>query len=338
MRDADSFRRRGQRQAVTVDAAWVLTDGKAGTRSGALGLAEAVGLPVIEKRIHSALPWRWLPPYLWPKGVIGIGAGGDPLAPPWPRLIISAGERSVGPALEIKRRAAGAALSVHIQHPRVDPARFDLVIVSAHDRLAGPNIRVTTGALHRVTRELLADAVARFGPRFAHLPRPLVAVLVGGANRVYRFDEKTATRLADDLARLARDSGCGLLVTTSRRTGAANETLLRDKLRDLPVSFWDGNGENPYFAYLGLADALVVTGDSVNMVSEACYTGKPVLVFRLPGGEGSKFERFHEALVALGATRPFAGRLESWPCVPLDERTALAEEIRQRLAKSGVRA
>jgi len=320
---------------VSDNVAWVLTDGKAGSRNGALGLAEAVGLPVIEKHVHSAPPWRWLPPLLWPKGVLGVGAGGDPLEPPWPRLIVSAGERSVGPALEVKRRAGDDAFLVHIQHPRVNPARFDMVVVSSHDRLTGPNVRVTVGALHRVTDAFLAEAAARFGPAFAHLPRPLVAVLIGGANRAYRFDRETAARLADDLVALARDSGCGLLITASRRTGAENEALLRERLRDLPVAFWDGEGENPYFAYLGLADTLVVTSDSVNMVSEACYTGKPVHVFRLPGGEGSKFERFHRALAERGATRPFTGRLESWPCAPLDERTALAEEIRRRLPNTG---
>lgn len=320
---------------LTGQVAWVLTDGKAGTRNGALGLAEAVGLPVVDKHVHSALPWRWLPPLLWPRGVLGVGAGGDALEAPWPRLLISAGERTVGPALEIKRRAGGATFSVHIQHPRVDPAFFDLVVVSAHDRLAGANVRVTIGALHRVTQRLLDDAAARFAPAFAHLPRPLVAVLIGGANRVYRFDRRTAEQLADGLASLAQASGCGLLVTTSRRTGAGNEALLRQRLHDLPVEFWDGEGENPYFAYLGLADALVVTGDSVNMVSEACYTGKPVHVFHLPGGAGTKFERFHEALAASGATRSFSGRLESWPCSPLDERSPLADEVRRRLEEAG---
>lgn len=219
---------------MSSNSCWVLTDGKAGTRSGALGLAEAVGLPVIDKHVSSALPWRWLPPYLWPRGVLGVGASADPLDPPWPRLIISAGERAVGPALEIKRRASKAVYSVHLQHPRVDPARFDLVVVSSHDGLHGPNVRVITGALHRVTADLLAEAATRFARSLEHLPRPRVAVLIGGANRVYRFDERTALRLADDLAALARDRGCSLMVTASRRTGAANEALLREKLDGLP--------------------------------------------------------------------------------------------------------
>lgn len=319
---------------MSEDVTWVLTDGKAGTHAGAIGLAQAVGLPIVDKHTHSSLPWRWLPPFLWPPGVLGVGKG-DPLAPPWPRLLVSAGERSVGPALAIKRQSGGATFCVHIQHPRIDPAKFDLVVVSAHDRLAGDNVRVTVGTLHKVTREGLDEAARKFIGTFADLPRPLVGVLIGGANRVYRFDRAAAEQLADGLAAMARETGCGLLITVSRRTSAENEAILRERLRGLPAYFWDGTGENPYFGFLALADRLVVTSDSVNMASEACFTGKPVHVFHLPGGEGTKFARFHDALATSGATRPFKGRLESWPCEPLDERTALAEEIRSRLHNTG---
>lgn len=316
---------------MVADLSWVLTDGKAGTRNGALGLAEAVGLPVIDKHVHSRLPWRWLPPQLWLPGVLGVGAGGDELAPPWPRLLVSAGERSVGPALAIRRLSHGETFCVHIQHPRVNPLKFDLVTASAHDRLTGPNVRTTLGALHHVTREKLEAASRKFESRYAHLPRPLVAVLIGGANRVYSFGRDTAERLADCLAQVCAETGCGMVITASRRTGAENRTLLRERLRGLPADFWDGEGENPYLAYLALADAIVVTGDSVNMVSEACYTGKPVHVFHLPGGGRTKFDRFHQSLQQAGITRPFEGRLESWHYEALDERTALAAEIRSKL-------
>lgn len=316
---------------MTEGETWVLTDGKAGTRNGALGLAEAVGLPVIDKHVRSRLPWRWLPPIAWPPGVLADGPGGDPLAPPWPRLLISAGERSVGPALEIRRRSKGATLCVHIQHPRLDPRRFDLVVVSAHDRLEAPNVRSTLGALHRVTAGRLAEAAAGWKSPGAGLPHPRVAVLIGGANRTYRFGLDEAVRLADGLRRMAETTGGSLLVTASRRTGAANEAILRVRLRDLPMFFWDGTGDNPYFAFLALADAFVVTSDSVNMVSEACFTGKPVYVFELPGGGRSKFGRFHRALADAGLTRPFRGVLEDWRYPVLDERSAIAVEIRERL-------
>ncbi|MEM9741070.1 MAG: mitochondrial fission ELM1 family protein [Pseudomonadota bacterium] len=299
--------------------------------SGALGLAEAVGLPITNKHVSSRRPWRWLPPALWPTSVLGVGPEGDALEPPWPSLLISAGERAVGPALAIRRRSAGETFCVHIQHPRVNPKRFDLVTASAHDQLTGPNVRTTLGALHRVTHAAIEAGAAQLWDAVAHLPRPRIGVLVGGANRSYRFDPETAARFATRLVDAATETGGSLLISASRRTGAASEALLRTRLAAVPSTFWDGTGNNPYLGYLGLADAFVVTSDSVNMTTEACLTGKPVHVFKLPGKRRTKFETFHEQLVAEGYTRPFEGRIESWHYEGLDERTALAHEIIGRL-------
>jgi hypothetical protein len=74
---------------------------------------------------------------------------------------------------------------------------------------------------------------------------------------------------------------------------------------------WDGTGDNPYFAFLALSDAIVATEDSINMVTEAAGTGKPVYVQRLKGNS-RRLARFHELMQERGATRPFEGKLESW--------------------------
>jgi len=178
----------------------------------------------------------------------------------------------------------------------------------------------------------LAAAAAEFGPSLAHLPRPLIAVLLGGPNRVYRWTDAVLDRLADDLARLCREDGCGLAVSASRRTGAQAFARLRARLAGLPAVFWsEGDGPNPYFGWLALADAIVATADSVNMVSEACSTGKPVFVAPLAGGS-EKFRRFHQRLGEAGMVRPFAGRLERWTYAPLDETRRVADEIARRLA------
>jgi hypothetical protein len=94
---------------------------------------------------------------------------------------------------------------------------------------------------------------------------------------------------------------------------------------------WDGSGDNPYFAMLGLADAIIVTADSVNMVSEAAATGKPVHVVPLDGGS-AKFTRFHRAMAEAGITRPFRGAIESWSYRPPDEAGRAGALIRDRLA------
>lgn len=321
-------------QDIAPGTAWVITDGKAGMVNQALGLAEAVGLRIVEKTMRPGVPWRWLPPAFWPPGVSGTGLAGDPLAPPFPALVISCGRQAIGPALWVKKQSAGATFAVHVQHPRVNPNRFDLVVVPRHDRLSGPNVIAIRGSLHRVTRAKLDAAAARLAPGVAHLPRPFVAVLIGGSNSVYRLTDRVVARLADDLSALCGAHGAGLLVTPSRRTGDRAERLLRDRLEERPAVIWDGRGENPYLGYLGLADAIVVTCDSVNMVSEACSTGKPVYVVDLEGKARSKFSDFHDSLVGLGITRPFRGGLDFWTYTPLDETARAAAEVRRRMGSA----
>jgi hypothetical protein len=188
--------------------------------------------------------------------------------------------------------------------------------------------------LRAVTRQWL-DAVhgqleaQRLAPALAHVPQPRAAVLLGGSNRHYRFTPELANELGARLAALARD-GIGLLITPSRRTDPQVLAILRAALAGTSAVIWDGAGDNPYFAYLGLADYLLVTGDSVNMVSEACATGKPVYVIELHGGS-AKFQRFHAALRQAGMTRPFAGTLEQWHYAPLDDVGAVAAEICRRM-------
>ncbi|HET8727389.1 MAG TPA: ELM1/GtrOC1 family putative glycosyltransferase, partial [Alphaproteobacteria bacterium] len=137
--------------------------------------------------------------------------------------------------------------------------------------------------------------------------------------------------VAEVLSNLARERGLGLMVTPSRRTGADNEAILRARLDGLPAEIWDGTGENPYFAYLGLADAIIVTADSVNMVCEAASTGKPVYVIELEG-ESAKFDAFHESMRRAGITRPFDGRLDDWSYQPLCETERAAAEVWRRMA------
>lgn len=314
---------------------WVLTDGRASMENQCLGLAEALEVAAEPRRVHPRAPWKFLPPGLWPVPFRALGADSDPLDPPWPDLLIAAGRRTVALSVAVRRASGGRTFTVQIERPEVPSERFDLVVPPRHDRLSGPNVVPTVGAIHRITPERLAEAAAHFGPRFAHLPRPLVAVLVGGTNRRYRMTPKVMDGLCDGLARLA-GQGCGIVVTASRRTGPQAEAVLRTRLAALPgAELWDGTGENPYRGYLALADHIVVTCDSVAMASEAAATGKPVHVVRLEG-DGGKFERFHAHLRELGITRPFTGELAEWHYEPLDDAATVAAVVRRALISRGV--
>jgi mitochondrial fission protein ELM1 len=309
---------------------WAVHDGRVGIRNQVIGLTEAVGLPFVEKCFVPRFPWKLMPPALWRDPARVAAPNSDALAPPWPDLLISAGRICAAAALAVKRASGGRTFLAQIQDPHLGRAKFDLLVVPAHDPARGGKVVVTRGAVHHVTPERLAEAGRRFAPLVAHLPRPRIAVLIGGSNRVYHLDDAQIATIAAQLAALARD-GAGLLVTPSRRTGAAGERLLRDALTGTPSFLWDGSGDNPYFAFLALADSIIVTADSVSMVTEAASTGKPVQVIELAGGS-RKFREFHRLMQDSGATRPFAGKLETWRYEAINDTALAAAEIHRRMA------
>lgn len=312
---------------------WIVTPPARGMKNQAVALAEALGLPYRDLTVAPRRPWTWLPSGWWPLPLLALPDGREAFAPPWPRLLISCGRRSVPYALHIRRRSAGSTYAVHIQNPQTALSSFDLVVAPRHDDLHGDNLLLTDGSLHRVTPTLLRQETARFADRLGRLPRPLVAVLIGGRNRYYDFSTTEAAMLGEALAAFARRHGAGLAVTASRRSGAEAIDRLRRALADTAHEFWDFSGDNPYHGYLGSADAVVVTSDSVNMVSEATATGKPVYVYHLPGS-GSRFEAFHALMQESGRTRSFDGSLDSWSYEPPDDTGRAAAAIEAALARA----
>jgi uncharacterized protein len=95
---------------------------------------------------------------------------------------------------------------------------------------------------------------------------------------------------------------------------------------------YDGHGDNPYPAFLAHADRFIVTADSVNMISEAAATGKPILIFR-PEGNSKKFDRFHANMMLYGATKTLKHEtlFEDYDYDPLDAARLIADEIEKRL-------
>jgi len=310
---------------MSVPRSWIISEAYAGLQAQALGLAEAAGLDPELRVLRPRAPWRWVAAKLWPAPLVAVAP--EALRPPLPKLVIGAGGVAAAVGAALRRRGARV---VQVQHPRMDIRKFDLVVVAGHDRLSGPNVLVTRTALHRVTPARLAAAAQAWAPRLAHLPRPLVAALVGGSNGRWRLDLRVGAELAASLAEMMRADRVGLALTPSRRTDPQVARGLRERLAPLGAWIWDGTGENPYFGLLALADAIVVTTDSMSMISEAVATRAPVMLAPLPG-RSRRQGAFVDSLMAAGRVRRFAGRLDFWPVEPIDDTAAAAAEMRRRL-------
>ncbi len=304
--------------------AWVLTNGMAGFETQTLGVAEAMGLSPEVKHVSPQAPWRWFAPW-------GPAAIDPHIAPPWPDLLIASGRQTIPYSRMIRRRSRGQTFVAILQDPRIAPAQFDFIWAPKHDRLSGSNVFSTLLSPHRVTPERLTRHADRVLMQIKQLPHPRIAVLLGGTNSIYRFDTRTATIVGRLLAEFIDRSHAGLMITPSRRTGAQQVQIIRDCLGTRPVVMWDGTGDNPYFGYLGNADAVIVTCDSVNMIGEAAATGKPVHVIEFDGGS-ARSRRFLNGVYAEDLARPFVGRLENWPCAPVNATPEIASAIARAMS------
>jgi len=321
--------------AGTSITAWALTTGEAGMRTQARGLAKALTPNLVEKVVSVKWPWSWLP-----SGATAVLAGvdsaaGDTLAPPWPDLIVTCGRRSAILGVAVKKRAGGKPLLVHLQDPLAPLKHFDLVFPMAHDDLDGPKVHKVLTSLHDITPARLAQAHDVWAKRLARLPRPLVGVLLGGPTRQKPFGVTEAEDLKDKLAALRAQIGGGLAVVPSRRTPDEVLQVFQAAAEGDPAAWvWDRVGDNPYVGALAVADRLVVTGDSVSMVSEALATDKPVEVFA--GQMKKRHEGFVGALINAGHVRWFDG--QATPAVqrtPIDTTAEAAAAVRRLLAERG---
>jgi uncharacterized protein len=270
---------RGAVDAGTAPRVWALTGPKGGDNAQVLALARALGRPFAENRLsYNAL-------HVLPNVALGASlasldrARSDPLAPPWPDLVVAVGRRSVPVARWVRQRSGGRARLVQIGRPRAPLDWFDLVITTPQYGLPDrPNVI-------RLTLPLVPERAAPAGePPFAALPRPWIALLIGGPSGPWRLDGPAAAALGRQASDLAQRLGGALLVTTSRRTPpAAADALAASLTAPTFLHAWrTGDATNPYAAMLALADALVVTSDSVSMIADAVATGRPAYLAEVP--------------------------------------------------------
>jgi mitochondrial fission protein ELM1 len=274
---------------------WLIDAYRAGERGQVRALVDALGWPS-ETRQLDYRRHVFLPHLLGQATLRGITAESAALLrPPWPDLVISCGVRNEPVCRWIRARSGGRSRYVHVGRPWGKLESFDLVITTPQYRVPDrDNVVNNLLTLHGVTPASLAVVRPAWEADFAELPRPLIGVFAGGDSGPFTFGPKAAARLARRVSALARETGGSLLVSTSARTSPGAVDALREGL-EAPHYFYRWQPDdpaNPYRGILAWADRLVVTADSIAMLSEACATGAPVQMFDLGGmREGEAVER-----------------------------------------------
>ena len=282
---------------------WLVIGDKLGDNAQATMIADSLGLPYETKRL---LPKQ---KYVLGKPRFRVSLDhldldhSDSLTPPWPDLVITVGRRHAMAALWIKTQNPATKI-VLLGRPRRWIEKFDLIIALPQYQIPDlPNVMRLSLPLMRPDKNAVAKEAAHWRNNFENLKKPIVAVMVGGPTRPYRFDKKVASELITQCKQIHDHYGGTLYFSTSRRTPEIIVSALASDRPEASVLYkWEKDApENPYLALLELADYFVVTGDSVSMMIEVADCDKPLAIFSLPSDRGGRL--WQQVLLQLHSNR-----------------------------------
>jgi mitochondrial fission protein ELM1 len=289
---------------------WVILGDKRGDNGQIDTIVDALGWPVVHKYVHMLPQYVLGKPRYRPTLDHIDPLRSDALEGPWPDLVLTVGRRPSMAALWVREQSAGHSKIVLVGKPSGYMLSFSLVIASAENQMPPlRNFLPLSLPLMRVARDEVEAQALAWRERFAPLSRPLIAILVGGETNPFIMNRQVALDLLATAQWVVDELGGTPYVTTSRRTTGEVVRVLREGLPAQSVFFeWSADApDNPYRALLGSADGFIVTGDSVSMMVEVIYLGRPLAIFPLPGGWLGTLDQGRRAL----ATWLFRPRLET---------------------------
>lgn len=325
---------------------WAVTSGGPGMKSQVMGLASALVThqddQIIEKTIALKAWAAPFPGHLNPIGLKSLSDASDNMQPPWPDILITSGRRCSAASIAIGRASGGRCFRIHLQNPQTPPHYFDVIVSMVHDQLSGPNVLQTRTALHKLQRQDLDQPrefwQAKFPTAFTSPAKegPLIGLALGGKNKKFGFDDARTEALINLIKTTISRDKARFLITPSSRTESFVKTRLQAAFADDEnVWLWHEQGENPYFAILAHADHLLITADSVSMISEALYTGKPTHIFEL-NGTSRRHRIFLDTLLNDQLIHKAETAIDfsvHAPPSPVDETARIAQIIKEIYAK-----
>lgn len=325
------------------DEIWILSDGRPGTVSQSIALAEEIGFEykiiTLEYSFLAKLPNCALSNSLLRLNKISRQKFNN--LDYLPSLVISAGRKCAPIALFLKKKSENKTKIIQIMKPDLNFNKFDFLILPKHDEVNEqqfPNLITTIGSLSNVNEKHIELEREKFTNWFSEIKKPKIAVLLGGSSNKTKFEKDSAIKLAKISSKLAEEMNAILLVLNSRRTSEELTKAFRSNL-ECDFKFYDWRelkDENPYMAILGYADFFIITGDSISMISECCSTGKPVYIFDEKEISAAKHRLFHNDLISKNYAKKLTknlSKLENFVAPKLQETKRVAALIRLLLTK-----
>ena len=308
----------------------LLTQGMHGMVSQVEGLAKALGLSYKHQTVKLKSFWNLIPPKFSP---ISENLIKDKLVCD-SKIIISCGRKSVIPSIALKKRLGKEIFTIHIQNPKVSFKHFDLIVSPEHDNLNGNNVITTTGAIHYLTKKEIRENSNYLG--LEREKKKLVSFIIGGPNKYYAYSEKVIHQTFNKVKTLFTPDKYRIVVIPSYRT-PANVIKKAYNTFNFNHHVVKEVDKKAYLSALANSDYVVVTCDSISMISEAAITGKPVYIAMMKAIKNNyRFKNFYTKLNKLGITKELENNVDTWSYENLSEVDRIAPLIKSKMKSNGI--
>ena len=310
---------------IQKNYSWIISDGTKGMENQSIALAKLLNInyEIILFKPHYLLNKFPLIGTFIPRSIIKID-----IEKPSPKFIITTGRRMAGISLFIKKNFKHPIKNIHIQDPKIPYKYFDLLLIPEHDNIVGKNIINTKGALSFIDNNKTKRIDLPIPENIKSKKKTIILALIGGDNKRYKPNNTNYYNLGLDIIRACQKINGRLIISTSRRTPVIANKILHSMLKKYNVDyyFWSGKGYNPYPSMIRLANFIIVTSDSVNMISETASLDTPLFVAYLNKEKG-KISNFLENLENLKIIKKFHGELFPYNKVKLNTNNETALKI-----------
>ena len=312
--------------------ALLLTEGMHGMISQVEGMAKALNAEYSHKIVRLSFPWNLIPPKFTPISQIVLKDKIYITESEIPDVIISCGRKSVIPSILLKKKNSNI-FTIHIQNPKVDSKNFDAVIAPRHDSYYGSNVYSSEGAIHYITYEEIQAAKNYLSSKIKS--NKIVSIILGGPNKYYSFSKEQLMEIFQSIRSSFTLNGYETIIVPSMRTPKTIIELAKKEMGKFGHVV-DRVDKQAYLSAYALAKYVVVTCDSISMISEAAASGKPIYVAHMkPKRYNYRFKRFFELFEYLGIIKYHVPVIpdKPWTYKKHNEAVKIAEELKNKIKK-----
>ena len=305
----------------------LLTQGMHGMISQVEGLGKALGIDFTHHTVELNNFWKIFPPKFTPisqsvyKKINKTDFD----------LIISCGRKSVIPSIHLKNNSKKKVFNIHIQDPKVNLKNFDIIVAPEHDSIQGQNVISTKGAIHYLTNNEIIKNKDYLSSLIKKDQRNICSLILGGPTKYYDYSLKNMENIFFILKDFLVENDFQLVVIPSMRTPKNSINFAKEYFGENHTII-DNIDKKAYLSALSISENIVITCDSISMISEAALTGKPIYVANIsPRKSDKRFQKFKNLFRRLNIIRNLGEDEKNWNYQKLDETNRVANIIKQKI-------